>query len=42
VLGNLGVAHLIGQRVPAVPGLPLSTGTYSALAALNRVVDPRP
>ena len=40
LLGDLGVAALIDQRVPAVPGLPLSPGVYLALAVLNRVVDP--
>jgi transposase len=40
LLGDLGVAGLIDQHVPAVPGLPLSPGTYLALAVLNRVVDP--
>ena len=40
LLGDLGVAGLIDQQVPAVPGLPLSPGTYLALAVLNRVVDP--
>jgi transposase len=40
LLGDLGVAGLIDQHVPAVPGLPLSAGTYLALAVLNRVVDP--
>jgi hypothetical protein len=40
LLGDLDVAGLIDQHVPAVPGLPLSAGTYLALAVLNRVVDP--
>ena len=40
LLGDLDVAGLIDQHVPAVPGLPLSPGTYLALAVLNRVVDP--
>ena len=40
LLADLGVAGLIDQHVPAVPGLPLSAGTYLALAVLNRVVDP--
>jgi transposase len=40
LLGDLDVAGLIDQHVPAVPGLPLSPGTYLRLAVLNRVVDP--
>jgi hypothetical protein len=40
LLDDLGVAGLIDQHAPAVPGLPLSAGTYLALAVLNRVVDP--
>jgi transposase len=40
LLDDLGVADLIDQHVPAVPGLPLSAGTYLTLAVLNRVVDP--
>ena len=40
LLGDLDVAGLIDQHVPAVPGLPLSPGTYLTLAVLNRVVDP--
>ena len=40
LLGDLDVAGLIDQHAPAVPGLPLSPGTYLALAVLNRVVDP--
>jgi len=40
LLADLGVATLIDQHVPAVPGLPLSAGTYLTLAVLNRVVDP--
>lgn len=40
LLGDLDVAGLIDQHVPAVPGLPVSAGTYLALAVLNRVVDP--
>src|SRR5450755_4028900 len=41
LLGDLDVAGLIDQHAPAVPGLPLSAGTYLRLAVLNRVVDPR-
>jgi transposase len=40
LLGDLGVGALIDQHTPAVPGLPLSPGTYLSLAVLNRVVDP--
>src|SRR5450755_1455352 len=40
LLGDLDVAGLIDQHAPAVPGLPLSAGTYLRLAVLNRVVDP--
>src|SRR5664279_4203629 len=40
LLGDLDVAGLIDQHAPTVPGLPLSPGTYLALAVLNRVVDP--
>ena len=40
LLGDLDVAGLIDQHAPAVPGLPLSPGTYLTLAVLNRVVDP--
>ncbi len=40
LLGDLDVAGLIDQHVPAVPGLPLTPGAYLALAVLNRVVDP--
>jgi transposase len=40
LLGDLDVAGLIDQHVPAVPGLPLTPGTYLRLAVLNRVVDP--
>jgi transposase len=40
LLDDLGVAGLIDQHAPTVPGLPLSAGTYLALAVLNRVVDP--
>ena len=40
LLGDLDVAALIDQHVPAVPGLPLSPGTYLTLAVANRVVDP--
>ena len=41
LLSDLGVAELIDQACgPRPPGLPLSPGTYLALAVLNRVVDP--
>ncbi len=41
LLSELGVAAIIdGEAGAAPPGLPLSPGTYLALAALNRVVDP--
>ncbi len=41
LLADLGVAAIIdGEAGAAPPGLPLSPGTYLALAALNRVVDP--
>ncbi len=41
LLAELGVAAIIdGEAGAAPPGLPLSPGTYLALAALNRVVDP--
>ncbi len=41
LLADLGVAALIDQACGPVPsGLPLSPGTYLALAVLNRVVDP--
>jgi transposase len=40
LLDDLDVAVLIDQHVPAVPGLPVSAGTYLTLAVLNRVVDP--
>jgi transposase len=40
LLGDLDVAGLIDAHAPAVPGLPLTPGTYLALAVLNRVVDP--
>ena len=41
LLSDLGVATIIDQEAGAgPPGLPLSPGTYLALAALNRVVDP--
>lgn len=40
LLGDLDVAGVIDQHAPAVPGLPLSAGTYLRLAVLNRVVDP--
>ena len=40
-LADLGVAAIIDEETGArPPGLPLSPGTYLALAALNRVVDP--
>ena len=40
LLGDLDVDGLIDQHAATVPGLPLSPGTYLALAVLNRVVDP--
>ena len=41
LLADLGVAAIIDEEAGARPaGLPLSPGTYLALAALNRVVDP--
>src|SRR5271166_4079152 len=41
LLADLGVAAIIDQEAGARPsGLPLSPGTYLALAALNRAVDP--
>src|SRR5664279_2926403 len=41
LLSDLGVAAVIdGAGGPAPSGLPLSVGTYLALAVLNRVVDP--
>ena len=41
LLADLGVAAVIDEETGArPPGLPLSPGTYLALAALNRVVDP--
>jgi transposase len=40
LLTDLDVAGLIDQHVPAVPGLPVSAGTYLALAVANRVADP--
>src|SRR6266702_172094 len=41
LLPDLGVAAVIDEVTGARPaGLPLSPGTYLALAALNRVVDP--
>jgi len=41
LLADLGVAAVIDEEAGArPPGLPLSPGTYLALAALNRVVDP--
>jgi transposase len=41
MLGQLGVAGLIDEAAGARPaGQPLSTGTYLALAALNRLVAP--
>ena len=41
LLADLGVAAVIDQACGGrPPGLPLSPGTYLALAALNRVVDP--
>src|SRR5712692_3108321 len=41
LLADLGVAAVIDEVTgPGPSGLPLSPGTYLALAALNRVVDP--
>jgi transposase len=41
LLADLRVAELIDETVgPGPSGLPLSVGTYLALATLNRVVDP--
>src|SRR6266498_695393 len=41
VLQDLGVAAIIDEVTgPRPAGLPLSAGTYLALAALNRLVDP--
>jgi transposase len=41
LLSDLGVAAIIDAEAgDRPPGLPLSPGTYLALAALNRVVDP--
>jgi len=41
LLADLGVAAVIDEEAGArPPGLPLSPGTYLALAVLNRVVDP--
>ena len=41
LLADLGVAAIIDEEAGArPPGLPLAPGTYLALAALNRVVDP--
>jgi transposase len=42
LLADLGVAGIIDEAAgPRPPGLPLSAGTYLALAALNRLTDPR-
>src|SRR6266702_4653197 len=41
LLADLGAAAIIDEVTgPGPSGLPLSPGTYLALAALNRVVDP--
>ena len=41
LLADLGVVAVIDEQTGArPPGLPLSPGTYLALAVLNRVVDP--
>ena len=41
LLADLGAAAIIDEETGVrPPGLPLSPGTYLALAALNRVVDP--
>ena len=42
VLGRLDVAGIVDEVIAGrPPGLPLSVGTYIALATVNRVVDPR-
>jgi len=42
ILDELGVAGIIDEAVgPGPSGLPLTPGSYLALAALNRLVDPR-
>jgi transposase len=42
LLDGLGVAGIIDEAAgPRPPGLPLSPGTYLALAALNRLTDPK-
>src|SRR6266446_632751 len=42
ILEDLGAAAVIDEAAgPRPAGQPLSTGTYLALAALNRLVDPR-
>lgn len=42
LLADLGVAGVVDEVVGSrPPGLPLSVGTYLALAALNRLTDPR-
>jgi transposase len=42
LLADLGVAGIIDEAAgPRPPGLPLSAGTYLALAALNRLTDPK-
>jgi transposase len=40
LLADLGVAALVDAETVRPPGLPLSPGTYLALAVLNRVTDP--
>jgi transposase len=40
MLTRLDVAGMVDEVVRRPPGLPLSVGTYLALAAANRVVDP--
>jgi transposase len=42
LLVDLGVAGIVDEATgPRPPGLPLSVGTYLALAALNRLTDPK-
>src|SRR6266487_2177215 len=42
LLADLGVAGIVDEATgPRPPGLPLSVGTYLALAALNRLTDPK-
>lgn len=42
VCAELGIAGLIDEAVgPGPAGMPLSTGTYLTIAAINRLLDPR-